>query len=96
MARPSGIDEVNTFTLASVIFSSDTNKQRLIEEDLDLIRNVPGVHAVTASNSMPLRQGGWSEGLTLEPGADTSDSSTAIYFVDEARAGYLRPQTCRR
>jgi putative ABC transport system permease protein len=83
MARPSGIDEPNTFTLASVTFTSDINKRRLIEEDLEMIRNLPGVRNATASNSMPLRQGGWSEGLSLEPGADTSDSSSAIYFVDE-------------
>ena len=83
MARPSGIDEPNTFALASVTFSDEVDKQRLVEEDLDLIRNLPGVRNATASNSMPLRQGGWSEGVSLEPGADTNDSSTAIYFVDE-------------
>lgn len=83
MARPSGIDEPNTFTLASVTFTSGIDRRRLIEEDLELIRNVPGVRNATASNSMPLRQGGWSEGLSLEAGADTSDSSSAIYFVDE-------------
>jgi putative ABC transport system permease protein len=83
MARPSGIDEPNTFTLASVTFTNDVDKRRLIDEDLEMIRNLPGVRNATASNSMPLRQGGWSEGLSLEPGADTSDSSSAIYFVDE-------------
>ena len=83
MARPSGIDEDNIFTLASVSFVPDVDKRRLIEQDLDLILNVPGVHSVTFSNSVPLRQGGWSEGLALEPGSGTSDSSSAIYFVDE-------------
>jgi putative ABC transport system permease protein len=83
MARPSGIDEANTFGLASVSFVPDVDKKRLIDEDLDLIRGVPGVRSVTSSNSFPLRQGGWSEGLTLEPGPGTMDSSSAIYFVDE-------------
>jgi putative ABC transport system permease protein len=83
MARPSGIDEANTFALASVSFVPDVDKKRLIDEDLALIRSVPGVRSATSSNSYPLRQGGWSEGLTLEPGPGSMDSSSAIYFVDE-------------
>jgi putative ABC transport system permease protein len=82
MARPSGIDEPNTFALASVAFGADVNKKQLIDADLDLIRNLPGVVNATSSNSFPLRQGGWSEGLTLEPETDKSDTSSAIYFVD--------------
>ncbi len=83
IARPSGLDEANTFALASVSFVPDIDKKGLIDEDLDLLRKLPGVHSVTSSNSFPLRQGGWSEGLSLEPGEGTSDSSSAIYFVDE-------------
>ena len=35
------------------------------------------------SNSVPLRQGGWSQGLQTEPGADIDGIGVAIYFVDE-------------
>lgn len=83
MARPSGMDEANTFTLASVMFVDGIDKKRLIDEDLDRIRNVPGVVNATASNSFPLRQGGWSEGIRLQPGDGVSDSSSALYFADE-------------
>lgn len=84
MSRPTGIDEANTFTLTSTTFDPDVDKQRLIEEDLDVIRNLPGVVAATFSNSMPLLQSGWSEGIRLEPGANQSnDSSAGLYFVDE-------------
>lgn len=83
MARPSGLDEANTFSLTSVLFVSDVDEKQLIDEDLDLLRRLPGVRSVTSSNSFPLRQGGWSEGLSLEPGVGESDSSSAIYFVDE-------------
>jgi putative ABC transport system permease protein len=83
MGRPSGIDEANTFALASVTFVPGVDARRLIEEDLALLRDIPGVRSVTTSNSFPLRQGGWSEGVSLEPGTGTSDSSTALYFVDE-------------
>jgi putative ABC transport system permease protein len=83
MARPSGLDEANTFAFVSVGFVPDMNNQALINEDLDTLRNLPGVKHVTASNSFPLRQGGWSEGLHREPGVGKSVSSSAIYFVDE-------------
>ena len=83
MARPSGLDEPNTFALASVAFIDGVDKKRLIDEDLDLIRNTPGVLSATSSNSFPLRRGGWSEGVRLEPGEGVNDSSTALYFADE-------------
>ena len=86
IGRPSGLDEGNTFALASVLFSDYEREQRkaLIDEDLDLIRNVPGVVNAVATNSFPLRQGGWSMALSLEPGNQTPESvGTAIYFVDE-------------
>ncbi len=84
--RDSGIDEANTFAFASVLFKDYEREQRkvLIDEDLDMIRGVPGVVNAVASNSFPLRQGGWSMGLALEPGNQTPESvGTAIYFVDE-------------
>jgi len=84
--RESGMDEANTFAFASVLFMDYEREQRkaLIDEDLDLIRNTPGVVNAIASNSFPLRQGGWSMSLSLEPGSQTPESvGTAIYFVDE-------------
>lgn len=86
IARPSGLDEGNTFAFASVLFTDYEREQRkaLIDEDLDLIRNTPGVVNAVATNSFPLRQGGWSVALALEPGRQTPDSvGSAIYFVDE-------------
>ncbi|NCF22901.1 MAG: FtsX-like permease family protein [Gammaproteobacteria bacterium] len=86
IARPSGLDEANTFTLVSVSIGEDMDNKSLIDEDLDLLRGMPGVLNATASNSMPLLQSGWSEGLTLEPGEGKSDSSSALYFADEHTA----------
>lgn len=84
ISRESGLDEANTFALASVTFNADAEMKTLIDEDLDLLRNLPGVKNAVASNSFPLRQGGWSMGLQLEPGNMDSDTvGTAIYFVDE-------------
>ena len=86
IARDSGIDEANTFAFASVLYKEYEREQRmvLIEEDLALIRSLPGVASAVATNSFPLRQGGWSMALSLEPGNITPESvGTAIYFVDE-------------
>ena len=86
IARESGMDEANTFALVSVLFNDYEREQRitLIEEDLDLIRSVPGVVDAVATNSFPLRQGGWSMMLSLEPGNQTPASvGSAIYFVDD-------------
>lgn len=84
--RESGLDEANTFAVASAWFDEfdrDLMKVR-IDEDLALIRAVPGVRSAVASNSFPLRQGGWSMGLQTQPGSASPDTvGTAIYFVDE-------------
>ncbi|MDH3811866.1 MAG: ABC transporter permease, partial [Gammaproteobacteria bacterium] len=83
MSRPSGIDDANTFSLVSVGFKPDMDAKILVQEDLDLLRSLPGVVNAVETNSFPLRQGGWSEGLHREPGVGKSVSSSAIYFVDE-------------
>ena len=78
MGRPSGLDEPNTFALVSVAFKPDVDYQSLIREDLEMIRNTPGVINAVTTNSFPLRQGGWSEGLHREPGVGKSVTSSAI------------------
>ena len=84
--RDTGMDEPNTFALASALFADYDHEQRkaLIDEDLALIRGLPGVRSAVATNSYPLRQGGWSMALQTVPGHQTGDSvGSAIYFVDE-------------
>ena len=83
MARPSGVDEDNIFYLSSVVFNRDVDYEAQIVEDLDAIRNFPGVRNAITTNSVPLRDGGWSMGLQLEPGVDVDATGVAIYFVDE-------------
>ena len=83
MARPTGIDEANIFHIASMGFAEDFNERVAVEEDLAMLRGLPGVVNATQSNSVPLRNGGWSMGLALEPGEDIEGTSVAVYFVDE-------------
>jgi putative ABC transport system permease protein len=83
MARPTGIDEHNIFSIASLGYAEDFNERVTIEEDLAALRGLPGVVNAIQSNSVPLRDGGWSMGLALEPGEEIDATSVAVYFVDE-------------
>ena len=83
MARPSGVDEDNIFYLSSDVFAPDVDMRSLVIEDLDAIRNTPGVRDAVATNSVPLRGGGWSMGLQTEPGVEIDATGAAIYFTDE-------------
>ncbi len=83
MARPSGVDESEIFYLTSIVFNTDADYEVQIEEDLNAIRNWPGVRNAVMSNSVPLQGGGWSQGLQLEPGDNVESTNVAIYFVDE-------------
>lgn len=83
MARPSGTDEDNIITLTSVAFVPDADMRTMIDGDLALLRGMPGVRDAIATNSFPLRSGGWSMSLSTEPGPRTDGIGTAIYFADE-------------
>lgn len=83
MARPSGLDETNTFYLSNTIFAQNYNTQTALQQDLQRIRQTPGVVAVTQINAIPLSGGGWSMGLQTKPGDDLEGTGTAVYMVDE-------------
>jgi putative ABC transport system permease protein len=83
MGRPSGIDEANTLTLTSTSFAAEADRRATYINDLEMLRNTPGVVNAVGTNSFPLRGGGWSMGLQTEPGEDMSGIGTTIYFGDE-------------
>jgi putative ABC transport system permease protein len=83
MSRPSGLDEHNLFSIASVGFAKDFNERVTIEEDLAALRAMPGVVNAIQSNAVPLSGSGWSMGLQTEPGAEIDGTGVGLYFVDE-------------
>lgn len=83
MARPSGIDEANIFSISSTGFGEDFNEQVTITEDLAAIRALPGVVNAIQSITVPLSGSGWSMGLQVEPGEELDSTGVALYFVDE-------------
>ncbi|MEQ9561646.1 MAG: ABC transporter permease, partial [Woeseiaceae bacterium] len=82
MARPSGVDEDNIFYLSNVSFEENFDSKSAAEEDLRMLRSLPGVVDAVMTNSVPLQGGGWSMGLRREPGDDDEDTGVALYFVD--------------
>ena len=91
--RPSGMDEANLFTVTSLGFASDFDLPGTLRQDLDALRSIPGVVDATTINSVPLSQGGWSEGLSDQPDSVPQDKrkreGSAIYMVDEHGANTL-------
>ena len=83
MQRPSGMDEANTLMFSSTSFAADADLRATYVNDLELLRNTPGVINAVGTNSFPLRGGGWSMGLQAEPGEDMGGVGAAIYFGDE-------------
>ncbi|MGA9422119.1 MAG: ABC transporter permease, partial [Rhodanobacteraceae bacterium] len=81
--RPTGMNEADTFMVTSTGFGAEFNVRNAFAQDLALLRGLPGVHAATSINTLPLTFSGWGEGVSLVPNQKTSTTSAAIYFVDE-------------
>lgn len=82
MNRPSGMNETDTFWLGSTGFGQNFDAKSVQQADLQLLRSLPGVAAATSVISVPMSQGGWSTGVSLQPNQRTSTASTAMYMVD--------------
>jgi len=83
MSRDSGINEVDTFTIGSLGFGAGFDIKTSVQEDLALLRGLPGVAAAAPTNTTPLSNGGWSTGISLAKGQRPSTAPSAMYFVDE-------------
>src|SRR5688572_31792075 len=56
--RPSGMDEMNTFMIRSLGFTSNFDLANTIRADLEAIESIPGVIAATTTNTVPMSRGG--------------------------------------
>lgn len=83
MSRESGINEADTFTIGSLGFGAGYDVKTSIEEDLAMLRSLPGVADATSTNQVPMSNGGWSTGISLKPEQKTSTAPSAMYFVDD-------------
>jgi putative ABC transport system permease protein len=87
MARPSGMNEKDTFWLGSNGFGQGYNAKVVQQSDLAMLRQLPGVADAAPVNSVPMSDGGWSTGLSLTPRQKTSTAQSAIYLVDDHAIG---------
>ncbi len=83
MARPSGLDETNIFTLDIKWMGNSDDLKPLIAADLVAVRSLAGVAEADATNGIPLGGLGAGTEISLTPDAQQSAAGTAEYFVDE-------------
>ena len=83
MARPSGMNETDTFWFGSNGFGQGYNAMAVQQSDLALLRQMPGVVDVAPTNSVPMSDGGWGSGLSLQPRQKKSSADTTFYLVDD-------------
>ena len=83
MDRPSGMNEADTFIIPSRGFGQGFDATNTLRADVDLIRQLAGVAAVTLTNTTPMSNGGWSSGVQLQRNQKTSNASSAFYLVDQ-------------
>src|SRR5580704_7183417 len=81
--RPSGMDEGNVFTISNQWVGNPPDLAAKLQADLAALRSLPGVVDVTASNSYPMRNGGSTEGIKLDPDQKDESALTALYLADE-------------
>jgi putative ABC transport system permease protein len=82
MNRPSGMNEADTFEFGSSGFGQGFDAKATLQADLALLRQMPGVVAATSTNSVPMSNGGWGSGISLQPKQKTETAGTTFYLVD--------------
>jgi putative ABC transport system permease protein len=82
-SRPTGAQEETIFTIANQWVGNPPDLVARVQADLAALRAVPGVVDAFVSNSYPLSNGGWDDGISLEAGDQHWVTQGALYFSDE-------------
>jgi putative ABC transport system permease protein len=85
MALVSGVDEANVFTVGNLNIGSARAPAIANEQDVNAIKAIPGVVAVSPGYSFPMVRSGWQTSVSLKAGelVDGPDRAAALYFADE-------------
>jgi putative ABC transport system permease protein len=84
VVRPSGVNESELLTVQNRwVGVDDASTEALTRGDLVALRGLAGVADASYSNSYPLRGGGMSLGIKLNPEARKSMTQAAVYFSDD-------------
>jgi putative ABC transport system permease protein len=82
--RPSGVDEPNTAVFYTTVYDKQMDQRQLIRDDLEALRAIPGVVAVSPTNSVPASGSGWGEDLYNDPEMPSNEAiSVGKFMVDE-------------
>lgn len=81
ITRPTGLDEANTFFVVTNAFRTGLDYRKLWRDDLDALKQLPGVIAVTPIQSVPVSGGGWGEDVYRGPGLSTSEAVSFGNFI---------------
>ncbi len=81
--RPTGLQEGDIFTMANQWVGNPPDLAAKVQADLAALRALPEVVDAYASNSYPLSNGGWDDGLGFEADDPHWVTSGALYFADE-------------
>jgi putative ABC transport system permease protein len=82
--RPTGIDdEASVVVLDNQWVGNPPDLMARQMGDLAALRSMPGVVDAYATNSVPLSDGGSSEGISLHPDQKSATARAALYFGDQ-------------
>ncbi len=81
--RPTGLQEQDIFTMANQWVGNPPDLAAKVQADLAALRALPEVADAFASQSYPLSNGGWGEGVSLEAADAHWVTNSALYFADE-------------
>ena len=81
--RPTGLQEQDIFTIANQWVGSPPDLAAKVQTDLAALRALPEVVDAFVSQSYPLSNGGWGDGVSLEATNVHWVTNSALYFADE-------------
>lgn len=84
MARPSGVDVDNVFSMNAIPFAPNFDSRGSIEADLKTMRAVPGVVDAAVVNAFPLLESGGSSTYAAKPDAKPAEYVGAARYEGDA------------
>jgi putative ABC transport system permease protein len=80
--RPTGTEEESLIAVSNQWVGNPEDLSARLQTDLATLRALPGVADAYSTDSYPLSNSGWSEGVDLKPDQKKSSAATALYFAD--------------
>jgi len=83
IGTPSGMAEAELVRIEMTALGQRDDLHARTQRDLQALRQVPGVRAVTLSNQVPFGQSGWATGVQLDPKQHHETLRAGIYAASE-------------